>query len=276
MSIDHVVDRGALTSQMYATEGPLAVRIQTHELYTQPPADFVGWVLDHVPWRGEETVLDIGCGAGAYLQPVCDRLTGTGRLLCGDLSLGMLRDVASHPLLSQVALLNADAAHLPLPDQSCDVVLANHMLYHVPETEQAVSEAHRVLRPGGYLLAAANSCHSMQALADEVKRACRRLGWPAELRGRPERRFSLENGRSCNKPVFDEVELHRLESALVFPTAEPAVAYVGSMLHAYTSALPDPSALLDQLGRQISSIVAEHGEFRVPKTTALFVARRAE
>ena len=44
-----VPDQARLTAQMYATEGPLAVRIRTHELYTQPPLDFHAWVLDHVP-----------------------------------------------------------------------------------------------------------------------------------------------------------------------------------------------------------------------------------
>jgi 2-polyprenyl-3-methyl-5-hydroxy-6-metoxy-1,4-benzoquinol methylase len=42
-----------------------------------------------------------------------------------------------------------------------DVILANHMLYHVPNQPAAVAEFARVLRPGGYLLASTNSIHNL-------------------------------------------------------------------------------------------------------------------
>ena len=111
---DQYTDREHLTSRMYASKEPLAVRIETHKLYTRPKMDFVAWVLDHVSWRGNETVLDIGCGAGFYVEPLHHRLKHGGRLLLGDLSFGMLQDVvASSPLAEN--LFNGDAMHLPLP-----------------------------------------------------------------------------------------------------------------------------------------------------------------
>jgi hypothetical protein len=63
-----------IAARMYANEGPLQVRIRTHERYTQPPVDFPAWVVDRVPWRGDEVVLDVGCGSGAYVAPVNARL----------------------------------------------------------------------------------------------------------------------------------------------------------------------------------------------------------
>jgi len=271
-------NREHLTSKMYATDEALAVRIRTHELYTRPQMDFADWVLDHVPWRGDETVLDIGCGAGLYVEPVCARLMDGGRLLASDLSMGMLRDVKAKPLPAGVVLLNADAMRLPLPGRCCDVALANHILYHVPQIERAVAEAHRVLRPGGYFIAATNARYSMQRLVDEVKSACRNLGHPIELPESPVRkRFYLENGRSFIEPVFPNVKMDRFESALVFPTAEPMVAYINSMRHIYAPQLPGGltwEALIQQVRRQIESVVVEQGEYRVPKTTGVFVATR--
>ena len=265
-------------SQMYATSEPLAVRLQTHELYTRPQMDFHAWVLDHVPWRGDETVLDVGCGTGAYVEPVCQRLTGGGRLLSGDLSLGMLRDVASKPSPGCVALLIADAMRLPLPNACCDVVLANHMLYHVPRIEEAVAEIHRVLRPGGTLVAATNSRHSMQAFINEMITACHALGSAIKIPPSPARtRFTLENGAASIEPFFPNVKRYTFESALVFPDAVPAIAYVHSLRHVYAPQLPDGvswDALIEQVHRQIHSKVAAQGEYRVPKTTGVFVATR--
>ena len=66
---------------MYATGEPLVVRQQTHARYTEPRISFIDWVLDQVPWRSDETVLDIGCGSGAYVTPLSQRLGDAGRLM---------------------------------------------------------------------------------------------------------------------------------------------------------------------------------------------------
>lgn len=264
--------------QMYATEEPLAVRIRTHKLYTQPKGDFHAWVLDHVPWRGDERVLDIGCGSGAYVDPVGQRLGRGGHLLAGDISWGMLRDLASKSLPAYVALLNGDAMRIPLPDSCCDVVLANHMLYHVPQIEEAVAEIHRVLRPGGYFVAATNARDAMQAFITEVTDACHTLGYPIEIPPTPARvHFTLENGWALLKPFFPDVEQDALESALVFSEAGPPVAYINSLRHIYGPQLPHELAwetLIAQVERQIRSRIAAQGEYRVAKTTGVFIATR--
>ena len=45
-----------------------------------------------------------------------------------------------------------EAAQLPFADGVFDVVMANHILYHVPDMESAIAEMKRVLKPGGHLL----------------------------------------------------------------------------------------------------------------------------
>jgi SAM-dependent methyltransferase len=271
-------DPAHASSQMYATEEALAVRIRTHKLYTQPEVDFHTWVLDHVPWHGDERVVDIGCGSGAYIEATSQRLNRGGHLLAGDLSWGMLRDVASKPLPVCVGLLNADAMRLPLPNRCCDVVLANHMLYHVPQIEQAVAEAHRVLRLGGWFVAATNARDAMQAFISEAEEACHTLGYPIEIPPAPARvRFTLENGWAFLKPYFPNVEQDTLESALVFSEAAPPVAYINSLRHAYSPQLPDDlgwETLIKQVERQMRSRIATQGEYRVAKTSGVFIATR--
>jgi SAM-dependent methyltransferase len=274
---DMPIDQDSLSSQMYATEEPLAVRIRTHELYTQPQVDFTAWVLDHVPWRGDERVLDIGCGSGAYIEPVCRRLVRGGHMLAGDVSWGMLRDAASKPLPASAAVLNSDAMQLPLPDGCCDVVLANHMLFHVPQIESAVAEIHRVLRPGGYLLATTNARDSMETFMAEMVEACHALGHSIDPPPSPALRFTLEDGRAYLQPCFPDVERDIIESALVFSEVAPPVAYIDSMRHVYAPRLPDGliwEMLIGQVERQIRARIAAQGEYRVAKTTGVFVARR--
>jgi ubiquinone/menaquinone biosynthesis C-methylase UbiE len=281
--IDFATDKKCLTEELYATDERLAIRIRTHELYTQPQVDFTGWVLSHIPWRGDEIVLDVGCGAGIYIEPVLARAK-VGRLISADLSPGMLGDVAEKKLKGQkdvsarVVLLNADVMSLPLPEACCHVVLANHMLYHVPDIEQAVAEAWRVLRPGGYFIAATNGRDSGQTLRDEFARACSVLGHPIEVPAPSIAvRFSLENGRDYIAPRFPEVKQAILESYLVFPEAKPALDYLrsmGSMWHLYAAPLPPGitwETVLEQITRQLEAHIARHDEYRVSKTSGVFV-----
>lgn len=277
MTLDRATDKEFLTKEEYGTDQHLSTRIRTHKQYTQPKRNFANWVLDHVPWRGAELVLDIGCGAGMYLEPVLARLTGGGRLLAGDISAGMLRDLSSKGVPAGAMLLNADAMCLPLTDQSCDVVMANHMLYHVPEIGRAVVEVKRVLRPAGFFLAVTNSNSTMQALLDEINRAIAALGFDSEIpNANAEMKFRLEDGADWIKPVFPNVQVSVLDSALVFPAAEPVLAYVDSLRGFYSSYLPKEvrwENLLQQLSNQIEGIIDTAGEFRVPKTTGVFVVQ---
>lgn len=275
---DLATDRVHLISKEYATDEGLKVRIRTHELYSSPSIDFPAWVLDHVPWRGDETVLDLGCGSGLYFDAVLARLVRGGRLLGSDLSMGMLREGRSGKARSPVHLINSDAMHLPLPEGSCDLLLANHMLYHVPEIEDAACEMRRVLRPGGFLLAATNARDSMRGFVDALGSAALVLGHRLGITTSPIiERFNLENGCALLGPVFPEVQAHRLDSALVFTAAEPAIAYLHSTRHTYGALLPDGlkwKELLDQVRRDFQSVIDETGSLCVSKTVGLLLAQR--
>lgn len=267
-----------LGKQMYGTDQGLAVRQRTHKRYTQPQLDFVVWVVERISWRGDEVVLDMGCGSGAYVEPVCARLTKGGRLLSADLSPDLLRDARSKSFAGQPRLINANAMSIPLPDACCDVVLANHMLFDVTLIERALTEMRRVLRRGGRLLAATNAGDSMQTFFTEMLTAAQALGHNWEIQHSLIRtRFALENGAAIIEPFFPGVVRDIVESCLVFPQAAPAVDYINSLQHVYAPQLP-PSleweALIKQIARQIEAQVAQQGEYRVSKTTGVFVAMR--
>jgi len=121
------------------------------------------------------------------------------------------------------AFCQTDARWLPFPDNSFDRVIANHMLYHVPDRPAALSEIRRVLRPGGRLFAATNSGTSMNAFTELVESI--QLG---SFSRKGTFNFDLENGANQQQPYFNTVKISYYEDALDITESQPVVDYTRS------------------------------------------------
>lgn len=243
-------------------------------MYSRPKVDFQQWVLDNFQWRGDEWVLDVGAGPGTYFGLVHERAP-RGRLIAGDLSFGMIRQAYRAANTLPTRLLTLDAQRLPFPDNTFDVVLANHMLYHVPNVEQALAEISRVLKPTGCLIAATNSQDNMPELDTLARRACTLLGYPKQAFKASHDAFTLENGPIMLHHHFEAVARYDLPSAFHFPEVEPVMAYLNSTRSLRAPQLP-PELTWDQfmsvMEKQITRLIRHFGELQVHKLAGALIA----
>ena len=120
-------------------------------------------MLDELGLRGDEHVLDVGCGRGAVLMLVARRLPA-GRAVGADVwrrrdQTGNSRAVAernaaAESVAGRVELVDADARDLPFASASFDVVVSSLAISNIRDVggrAQALREAVRVVRPGGRL-----------------------------------------------------------------------------------------------------------------------------
>jgi ubiquinone/menaquinone biosynthesis C-methylase UbiE len=171
----------------------------------------------------------------------------------------------------------ADAQALPLPDASLDVALAMHMLYHVPDIEQAARELRRVLRPGGTLLAVTNSEEHLDELDKITWDAIAALAdLPTTTPRKPSGRFQLENGAALLHSAFERVERRDAQGALFIPETAPVIAYVNSTRSMIEQLLPASinwEELLAEVERRVAATIAECGVFQVRTHTGVFVCQ---
>jgi len=119
---------------------------------------FMRWrepAVDALCLRPGDTVLDLACGTGLNFSHLTRQLGPSGRIIGLDLTRAMLRrasDKVEEGHWRHASLLEADAAAIPLADDSVDAVLCSYGMIIVPDYRQAIAEAVRVLRPGGRLV----------------------------------------------------------------------------------------------------------------------------
>ena len=158
-----------------------------------------------------------------------------------------------------------DAQTLPFADDSFDVVLAMHMLYHVPDRALGIRELRRVMRADAVTLVVTNSDRHLREI-DEIVVA-------AAGRSLPSNRltFTLESGEPELRATFAHVDRHDMASELVITEVEPIVEYVQSM-RAFVSD-DELAPVLDEVRARVAAKIAESSAFRVRTAAGCFVCR---
>jgi len=196
-------DRSYLRLQ-YADGEKLRIRQEAHRLYSERQDSFMEWVLDRLDPQPGECIAYVGSGQGAY-HPLLARRGA--RIVAVDASLGMLAEAAGEARRNALSMsaVQASAERLPLADACCDRLMANHMLYHVPDKIAALREMERVVRPGGRLVLTTNSRDNGARMAQIHAQAAVAVGLRADTRS-PIADFTLESGAPLVRSVFADVE----------------------------------------------------------------------
>ncbi|HET9676841.1 MAG TPA: methyltransferase domain-containing protein [Solirubrobacterales bacterium] len=122
----------------------------TYDQVSDPQFEWGMEVLERLELRGDETVVDAGCGSGRVTEELADRLPD-GRVIAVDGSEAMV-EKAKERLGDRADYLVSDLVELELP-RSVDMVFSTATLHWIPDHDRLFRQLRRVLRPGGRLVA---------------------------------------------------------------------------------------------------------------------------
>jgi ubiquinone/menaquinone biosynthesis C-methylase UbiE len=262
--------------EQYKNSSNLSARIALHQKFSTGKLDFHVWVFDQIKVKNSARFLELGTGSAKFWRVNNERTPQGWDITLSDISEGMLEDAKKNvaDISARFSFQTVDAQAISFEDSSFDLVMANAMLYHVPDVDKAISEIWRVLKPDGRFYAGTGGLTHMKEL-DEFVEEHMAPKLPGVFTGLGDitKQFALENGEEKLRRHFDNVKLLLPpKSHLHVTEAEPFIAYILSMARW--------SELVESVSKQqVDEVVAEAREvaekslpIRITTSSGLFEA----
>ncbi|AVQ38134.1 MerR family transcriptional regulator [Clostridium botulinum] len=174
-------------------------------------------------------ILELGCGDASLWNKNFNHIPSNWEITLTDFSEGMLKD-AKKNLREKRSRFNfkiVNAENIPFEEESFNVVIANHMLYHVPNINKALKEINRVLKSEGILFASTVGKNHMKEIREIISTfdiySLTSESW--EITDS----FQLENGLKIVSEYFNMVELKRYKDNLKVTDPVYILDYIFSM-----------------------------------------------
>ncbi|GAB5493415.1 MAG: hypothetical protein Phog2KO_36300 [Phototrophicaceae bacterium] len=260
-----------LKKEQYNDAKRLSARIRLHTNYSTSKESVPSLIFDNMLAEIPDTanILEVGTGRGDLWAENAHRIPENWQMTLTDLSTGMIDDNKAHlgELSERMTYNVVNAINIPYPDNSFDAVLANYMLYHVPDREKTFSEIRRVLKPDGVLFAATNGNNHMKKIYVIAEYVDNETDWQSIA----EKTFGLQNGTEQLMPYFTDIRMLNFVNNLWIPSAQPVLDYIESMVAI------DGDAILQEIETEIrenlNQTIADKGGILIEKETGLFIAR---
>jgi ubiquinone/menaquinone biosynthesis C-methylase UbiE len=266
--MDSFRNQDYLLSEQYKDATNFRARVELHRRFSVNHYGFHHWVFDQFQLEEGSALLELGCGPGTLWFSNRQRIPASWQITLTDFSPGMLQEACQRLGEEGFRYQVADAQALPFADASIDAVIANHMLYHVPDLPRALGEVRRVLKPLGCLYASTFGREDLREMTDLLRKHWPEIPWRSAGQHAS---FVLENGQEILAPFFDPVTQRQYEDALEVTEAEPLAAYILSGRLGTQLSDEQRQALTEVIRQEL----AEQGTIHISKAVGLFVARKS-
>lgn len=250
--------------EQYIDGRNLKTRLSIHDKYSTNKLGFYPWIYQQLQWKENQRVLELGCGMGELWENRIQQLPSGTSLILSDFSEGMVEAIQERYSSCQgVSFEQINIEEIPYEAESFDIVIANMMLYHVPNLTKGLNEVERVLKKGGTFYCATFGENGIQHyLTDSLGR----FGIHIDINGS----FTLQNGADILGKHFPIVERTDYEDALWVTEIEDLINYIYSM----SSVGNLGNVTREELLRCFEQKKDERGILQIPKEYGMFRCRK--
>ncbi|MBD5081206.1 MAG: class I SAM-dependent methyltransferase [Ruminococcaceae bacterium] len=252
-----------VVQEQYKTGDNLNTRISIHKKYSVNKTGFGNWIFSHYKLTPDIKILELGCGTGDMWKENLHLLNEGIQLYLTDISEGMIASakntLGEH---TNISYRIADIEAIPYESGLFDGVIANMMLYHVPDLDKGLSEVKRVMSDKGYFYCAT---YGENGIVPYIAGLLREYG----VQDTTNKNFTLQNGYDILKKHFSAVQRFDYEDSL-------AVTDIDDMLD-YIYSLKNMSSVAELAREDIKAVLKKNmvdGVLSVPKENGMFVCQK--
>ncbi|MCM1130741.1 MAG: class I SAM-dependent methyltransferase [Roseburia sp.] len=259
--MSEINDKEVVQNQ-YKTATNLNTRKSIHNKYSVNKQGFGNWITSYYHITEGMRVLELGCGTGDMWKNNISLLSKCSELVLTDISEGMI-ETARNKIgnIHNVAYQVVDIQDIPFESNSFDIVIANMMLYHVPDLKKGLSEVKRVLKDGGSFYCATYGEHGIvHYIANLLK--------PYGVEERVNKNFTLQNGKQILEQYFMSIEMQEYIDALEVTNIEDMLDYIDSL-----PSITSISNLKRDVIRKVLGQNKVDGILKVPKEYGIFICK---
>lgn len=255
------INETSVVKNQYATANNLNTRISIHDKYSTNKMGFGNWIVSNYRMHKGMKVLELGCGTGDMWKNRESMISDCASLVISDFSEGMVaaakENIGDYANVTYKVL---DIQAIPYEDETFDAVIANMMLYHVPDLDKGLAEVRRVLKKDGSFYCATYGEHGIIEYLSKIFAA---YGVEDHIN----KNFTLQNGYSILSRIFAKVEKLEYIDSLKVTNMDDMVEYIDS-LSSMTSLNHVPPTRI----KEILIENATDGILNVPKEYGMFIA----
>jgi ubiquinone/menaquinone biosynthesis C-methylase UbiE len=241
--------------------------------YGSNPESLQKWIFNKIQLQKNEKVLELGCGTGQLWVENYRNIPSTCSIILSDFSENMLNraktNLESLDLPINFEIINAEK--ISYPNKTFNVVIACHMLYHVPNIEKTLLSINRVLKPNGRFISTTISQKHIRELMDFLSEFGLFSGF-REGKSQFFNEFRNETGREILKPFFRDIELSEYINPVNITSSSLLINYIDSMFP--KEYYPNFKSIRPQIEDAISKIIEKNSKFKITGITGLFNSKK--
>ena len=253
--------------EQYCDDKNLTTRINFNLKYGTNKKGLFSWLFEKYSFFDNCRILELGCGSGAQWENRINDLPNNCALTLSDFSNGMVDIVKEkYSKHKNLSFQQIDIQNIPIPDETFDFVIANHMLYHVPDLTKALSEVRRILKTGGIFYSTTNGNAGMRVFLNEAFKYID----PNTEAFTQQWSFSIQNGLEILSGFFSDVKRFDFENSLSITKTQDLIDWIKSTISMGNYSEKDIDCLFDYF-EQIRKL---DGAINISKESGLFISTK--
>lgn len=255
--------------KQYENSDNLKKRIGIYK-YNSNKENWCNWVYKQIPIEPNMKILELGCGTGALWKDNFNSIPENTKVTLTDLNPGMLESCKENLkyFRKEINFQIVNIEKLPYSNDTFDIIIANHVLYHLTDINKGLSEVKRVLKDNGTFITTTIGLEDNKELKQIFHNYNKSIPFYPE---KIAKLFGLENGEPVLKRHFKKIIKNEYVNHLEIPETDSILTYAESIT-GFNDIVKNKEEFKKYLNNEL---IIQNGKIRISKSTCIFICNNS-